>query len=215
MPLGITKKSQIKKRHSALLFNFLDELKENTSIDNIYFSSEKENKSYYRYNKKNSSKRELKGLNNIKRNISNIEKKKSDTIFVNNYKRKALSSIDNIQNIKRNNLDKMEIEEKKKVKRIYTNKRMELYDELTNKIYIIKKFNEDEIPFTSSKILPEIQWQDIDNDILTDDDQLKRSRKKELNWIGETIKLIQKNENYLTENIQRKKCKNKNRKKHI
>ena len=136
-------------------------------------------------------------------------------IFVNNYKRKALSSIDNIQNIKRNNLDKMEIEEKKKVKRIYTNKRMELYDELTNKIYKIKKFNEDEIPFTSSKILPEIQWQDIDNDILTDDDQLKRSRKKELNWIGETIKLIQKNENYLTENIQRKKCKNKNRKKHI
>ena len=129
--------------------------------------------------------------------------------------RKALSSIDNIQNIKRNNLDKMESEEKKKVKRIYTNKRMELYDELTNKIYIIKKFNEDEIPFTSSKILPEIQWQDIDNDILTDDDQLKRSRKKELNWIGETIKLIQKNENYLTENIQRKKCKNKNRKKHI
>ena len=215
MPLGITKKSQIKKRHSALLFNFLDELKENTSIDNIYFSSEKENKSYFRYNKKNSSKRELKGLNNIKRNISNIEKKKTDTIFVNNYKRKALSSIDNIQNIKRNNLDKMEIEEKKKVKRIYTNKRMELYDELTNKIYIIKKFNEDEIPFTSSKILPEIQWQDIDNDILTDDDQLKRSRKKELNWIGETIKLIQKNENYLTENIQRKKCKNKNRKKHI
>ena len=109
----------------------------------------------------------------------------------------------------------MEIEEKKKVKRIYTNKRMELYDELTNKIYIIKKFNEDEIPFTSSKILPEIQWQDIDNDILTDDDQLKRSRKKELNWIGETIKLIQKNENYLTENIQRKNCKNKHRKKHI
>ena len=215
MPLGITKKSQIKKRHSALLFNFLDELKENTSIDNIYFSSEKDNKSYFRYNKKNSNKRELKGLNNIKRNISNIEKKKSDTIFVNNYKRKALSSIDNIQNIKRNNLDKMEIEEKKKVKRIYTNKRMELYDELTNKIYKIKKFNEDEIPFTSSKILPEIQWQDIDNDILTDDDQLKRSRKKELNWIGETIKLIQKNENYLTENIQRKKCKNKNRKKHI
>ena len=215
MPLGITKKSQIKKRHSALLFNFLDELKENTSIDNIYFSSEKDNKSYFRYNKKNSNKRELKGLNNIKRNISNIEKKKSDTIFVNNYKRKALSSIDNIQNIKRNNLDKMEIEEKKKVKRIYTNKRMELYDELTNKIYKIKKFNEDEIPFTSSKILPEIQWQDIDNDILTDDDQLKRSRKKELNWIGETIKLIQKNENYLTENIQRKNCKNKHRKKHI
>ena len=215
MPLGITKKSQIKKRHSSLLFNFLDELKENTSIDNIYFSSEKDNKSYFRYNKKNSNKRELKGLNNIKRNISNIEKKNSDMIFVNNYKRKALSSIDNIQNIKRNNLDKMEIEEKKKVKRIYTNKRMELYDELTNKIYKIKKFNEDEIPFTSSKILPEIQWQDIDNDILTDDDQLKRSRKKELNWIGETIKLIQKNENYLTENIQRKKCKNKNRKKHI
>ena len=215
MPLGITKKSQIKKRHSPLLFNFLDELKENTSIDNIYFSSEKENKSYFRYNKKNSSKRELKGLNNIKRNISNIEKKNSDMIFVNNYKRKALSSIDNIQNIKRNNLDKMEIEEKKKVKRIYTNKRMELYDELTNKIYKIKKFNEDEIPFTSSKILPEIQWQDIDNDILTDDDQLKRSRKKELNWIGETIKLIQKNENYLTENIQRKNCKNKHRKKHI
>ena len=90
MPLGITKKSQIKKRHSALLFNFLDELKENTSIDNIYFSSEKENKSYFRYNKKNSSKRELKGLNNIKRNISNIEKKKSDTIFVNNYKKKAI-----------------------------------------------------------------------------------------------------------------------------
>ena len=215
MPLGITKKSQIKKRHSALLFNFLDELKENTSIDNIYFSSEKDNKSYFRYNKKNSNKRELKGLNNIKRNISNFEKKNSDMFFGNNYKRKALSSIDNIQNIKRNNLDKMEIEEKKKVKRIYTNKRMELYDELTNKIYKIKKFNEDEIPFTSSKILPEIQWQDIDNDILTDDDQLKRSRKKELNWIGETIKLIQKNENYLTENIQRKICKNKHRKKHI
>ena len=40
----------IQKKTSSI-FDLIDELKENISIDNIYFSSEKENKSYFRHNK--------------------------------------------------------------------------------------------------------------------------------------------------------------------
>jgi hypothetical protein len=106
----------------------------------------------------------------------------------------------------------MEIEyEKEKI--IYTNRKLEFYDELTNKYYRIKKFKENELPFTSSKILPEIEWQDLDNDILTEDEQIKSSKKKELNWIGKTIELIKKNDNYLKENLEKYKIKN-TRKKH-
>ena len=211
----INRNSFIQKKQSSSLFNFIDELKEKCSIDNIYFSTEKENKSYFRHKKHNNIKRDFNGLSNVKKNfmqISNFKKQNSDNNYLHNYNRKPLSSIDNIQNIKRNNSFKMEIENEKE-RRIYTNCKLEFYDELTNKIYRIKKFKETELPFTSSKILPEIEWQDLDNDILTEDEQIKSSKKKELNWIGKTIELIKKNDNYLKENLKKYKIKN-TRKKH-
>ena len=204
----------IKKKNSSM-FDLIDELKENVSIDNIYFSSEKENKSYFRHNKHYNLKKKFNDLSDINKNLTNTnnyKKQNSDNIFLHNYKRKPLSSIENIQNIRRNNSFKMEIEyEKEKI--IYTNRKLEFYDELTNKYYRIKKFKENELPFTSSKILPEIEWQDLDNDILTEDEQIKSSKKKELNWIGKTIELIKKNDNYLKENLEKYKIKN-TRKKH-
>ena len=201
-------------KKTSSIFDLIDELKENVSIDNIYFSSEKENKSYFRHNKHCNLKKKFNGLLDIKKNLTNIhnyKKQSSNNIFLHNYNRKPLSSIDNIQNIRRNNFFKMEIEcEKEKI--IYTNRKLEFYDELTNKIYRIKKFKENELPFTSSKILPEIEWQDLDNDILTEDEQIKSSKKKELNWIGKTIELIKKNDNYLKENLEKYKIKNTRKK---
>ena len=197
----------IQKKQSSSLFNFIDELKEKCSIDNIYFSTEKENKSYFRHNKHYNLKKKFNDLSDINKNLTNTnnyKKQNSDNIFLHNYKRKPLSSIENIQNIRRNNSFKMEIEyEKEKI--IYTNRKLEFYDELTNKYYRIKKFKENELPFTSSKILPEIEWQEIDNDILTDNEQIENGYKKEMNWLGETIKKIEKNNNYLKENIDKDK----------
>ena len=77
---------------------------------------------------------------------------------------------------------------------------MEFEDEI-NKMHYVKKYKEDEITFTKSKILPEIQWQDLDNDVETSDDQKKSAIRKEVNWIGEAIKQMQSNDNFLKHNV--------------
>ena len=77
----INRNSFIQKKQSSSLFNFIDELKEKCSIDNIYFSTEKENKSYFRHKKHNNIKRDFNGLSNVKKNfmqISNFKKQNSD-----------------------------------------------------------------------------------------------------------------------------------------
>ena len=78
---------------------------------------------------------------------------------------------------------------------------MEFEDEVTKKMHYVKQYKEDDITFTKSKILPEIQWQDLDNDVQTDEDQKKSAIKKEVNWLGEAIKQMQTDEKYLNHNV--------------
>ena len=109
----------------------------------------------------------------------------------------------------------MLIDDEKKVvhKRLFTRERLDFYDELTNKTFRIKKFKEDEVTFTHSKILPEIQWQSVDNDVRTDDEQMKDAKDMLMDWLGDTIKLIKKDDKYLDDHIL-KKFKIKHQKKH-
>ena len=78
---------------------------------------------------------------------------------------------------------------------------MEFEDEKTKKFHYVKQYKEDQITFTKSKILPEIQWQDLDNDVNTSDEQKKSAIRKEVNWLGEAIKQLQNNDNYLKHNV--------------
>ena len=78
---------------------------------------------------------------------------------------------------------------------------MEFENEVTKKMHYVKQYKEDDITFTKSKILPEIQWQDLDNDVQTDEDQKKSAIKKEVNWLGEAIKQMQTDEKYFNHNV--------------
>ena len=60
-------------------------------------------------------------------------------------------------------------------RRIYSNEFMEFENESTKDIHYVKKYKEDDITFTKSKILPGIQWQDLDNDVDTDEVPKKKS----------------------------------------
>ncbi len=78
---------------------------------------------------------------------------------------------------------------------------MEFQNDRTNSVHYVKKYKEDDITFTKSKILPEIQWQDLDNDVDTSDEQKKSAIRKEVNWLGEAIKQIQNNEKFFKHNV--------------
>lgn len=86
-------------------------------------------------------------------------------------------------------------------KKLCANKYFEFQNEVTHKVQCVKKFKEDEIEFTKSNILPEIQWQKIDNDVLTSDDQKQKAYRKEMNWLTETVRLIQGNDKYLKNHL--------------
>ena len=86
-------------------------------------------------------------------------------------------------------------------RRLYSNEFMEFENDRTNSIHYVKKYKEDDITFTKSKILPEIQWQDLDNDVDTSDEQKRSAIRKEVNWLGEAIKQIQNNEKFLKHNV--------------
>ena len=86
-------------------------------------------------------------------------------------------------------------------RKLYSNEFMEFENERTNSIHQVKKYKEDDITFTKSKILPEIQWQDLDNDVDTSDGQKKSAIRKEVNWLGEAIKHIQNNEKFFKHNV--------------
>ena len=86
-------------------------------------------------------------------------------------------------------------------RRLYSNDFIEFENDRTNSVQYVKKYKEDDITFTKSKILPEIQWQDLDNDVDTSDEQKKSAIRKEVNWLGEAIKQIQNNEKFFKQNV--------------
>ena len=181
-------------RKTSTLYNFIDEIKTNFNISSIYIDKDKENRSFNRQVHPTS-----KAINKFNGKFSSLlnqskQLKDSKSKII---KRSALSNISNNQ---------MQIDDEVPEisnRRLYTKEKIDFYDELTNKHYKIKKFKEDEVTFTHSTILPEIQWQSVDNDVLTDEEQMNHANKKLMNWLGDAIKNIKKNEKYLSENIKK------------
>ena len=185
--------SGIQTRKSLIMSNFLKEFKENIFFDNIIFDNKAEQRNFNHKIRNSNNLSKLNNLNNKRLPLRSINNNNIINISNNNY------------NIKYNNNSFLKKDFKILEKKIYTKEKIEFFDEITLKKIKIKKFKENDIPFTKSKILPEIEWQKIDNDILTDDDQIENGYKKEMNWLGDTIKKIEKNHNYLKENIDKDK----------
>ena len=188
--------------------------KEITSLDLIFPSSKKSSKGSCYFHHANSFHKKINGLNNVN-NVESLlqehDKKKSysNEGKLNNKNRIALGEISDFHNrIKDLKLSNEKDKEKKQSKsnipfyrRLYSNDFMEFENDRTNSIQYVKKYKEDDITFTKSKILPEIQWQDLDNDVDTSDEQKKSAIRKEVNWLGEAIKQIQNNEKFFKHNV--------------
>jgi hypothetical protein len=83
-------------------------------------------------------------------------------------------------------------------------KRIEFYDEYNKKNVRMLQYDEKDFKFTKSKILPPVKWMKIDNDVMTDDEQLGDASKMMRDNLKETIKLIQTEKDYLNKNLSRK-----------
>ena len=157
-------------------------------------------------------------INSVKKDDRDIKKicrsysydKKLKDWYKNNYILKNLifygNKRDKIEYFKRSKSVNLKLKSNfKNIKRpyyrnIYSNEFITFKNEI-NKIYYIKKYREDEITFTKNKIIPEIKWQNYDNDVLTSDEQKKSAIKKEIKNLGETIIRIQNNENFFKYNV--------------
>ena len=156
---------------------------EATSVDGLYHSPKLKKSNTKKYYKPYC-------LNGRHKRISPNELKKG---LLNNIRKPLVPRNENISQP----TAKKTLKNKKYFKKIFSKKKMKFINELNGKSVFIKIFKEDELSMTKNKILPEIQWQEIDNDIMTSDDQKERAYQKEMNWLGETINKIENNKNYL------------------
>ena len=183
--------------------------KDITSLDLIFHTSKKFSKGSCHFHHLNSFNKKINGINNIELILQENEKKKSfsNESKLHNKSRVALGEITDFNN--RINNMKLSNEKEKKTnkssvpyfRRLYSNEFMKFENDRTNSIQYVKKYKEDDITFTKSKILPEIQWQDLDNDVDTSDEQKKSAIRKEVNWLGEAIKQIQNNDKFFKHNV--------------
>ena len=206
------KKTNVLSRHISSIcgLSTASSKKDIASIDFIFHSTKKSNKSINHFSRFNSFNKKINGINNLEsflEEVKDYEKKKSNINDNTKYhkSRSVLGQINDFSN--RQNSFNYEKEDKKICKnkpyfrRLVSHEFMEFENEATKKMYYVKQYKEDDITFTKSKILPEIQWQDLDNDVETDEDQKKSAIKKEVNWLGEAIRQMQCDEKYFKHNV--------------
>ena len=208
-----SKKNSVLTRHLSSIcgLSTASSKKDITPLDLIFHSSKKSSKGSCHYHHLNSFNKKINGINNIEFLLRENEKKKSysNENKVHNKNRVALGEIKDFHNRFNDNKILNEKEKEKNqskssipyYRRLYSNEFMEFENDRTNSIHYVKKYKEDDITFTKSKILPEIQWQDLDNDVDTSDEQKRSAIRKEVNWLGEAIKQIQNNEKFLKHNV--------------
>ena len=179
-----SKRSNMLKKHLSSIcgLSTASSKKDNTSLDFIFHSSNKSNKSTSHHSHLNSFNKKVNGfkLESFLEDVKDYEKKKNNlNINFSHKNRTVLGQINDFSN--RQNSCNFEEEQEKKIhkikpqfRRIYSHEFMEFEDTKTNKLHYVKQFREDDIPFTKNKILPEIQWQDLDNDVETSDEQKKK-----------------------------------------
>ncbi len=184
--------------------------KDIASLDLIFHTSKKSSKGSCHFHHLNSFNKKINGINNVELLLQENEKKKSfsNENKLHNKSRVALGEItdfnNRINNMKLSNEKEKEKKTSKSIpyfRRLYSKEFMEFENDRTNSIQYVKKYKEDDITFTKSKILPEIQWQDLDNDVDTSDEQKKSAIRKEVNWLGEAIKQIQNNDKFFKHNV--------------
>ena len=165
------------------------------------FSNKKNKVTFYRKNSYNKNIYNIKAFNHVFSDFK-ISVKKEKDITINKYK-KSKSSPHMHFDINLNN----EIKVKNKIKnepyfrKIYSNEVLEFKNEITKKSHYIKKYKEDDISFTKNSIVPEIKWQNYDNDVLTNEEQKKYAIKREINFLGDAIKRIQNNYKFFQCNV--------------
>ena len=207
------KKNNILTRHLSSIcgLSTASSKKDIASLDLIFHTSKKTSKGSCHFNFMNSFHKKINGINNIESLLQENGKKKSysNENKSHNKPRMALGEITNFH-YDNKNLNHKEKEKEKKItsksttpyyRKIYSNDFMEFENDRTNSVHYVKKYKEDDITFTKSKILPEIQWQDLDNDVDTSEEQKKSAIRKEVNWLGEAIKQIQNNEKFFKHNV--------------
>ena len=181
-----SKRNNILTRHLSSIcgLSTASSKKDITSLDFIFHSAKKSNKTTSHYSHQNSFNKKINGINNIESFLEEAKEYENKKNNLNNIKyhknRNVLGQINDYTN-KQNSLT-FEKKESEKIntnknkpffRRLYSHEFMEFENEKTKKMHYVKQYKEDEITFTKSKILPEIQWQDLDNDVETSDEQKK------------------------------------------
>ena len=152
-----------------------------------------------------------KNINNIKifnhsfLDFKNSSKKEKD-ITINKHKKSKSSphlyfDIKNFENLNNDIKVKNKIKNEPYFRKIYSNELIEFKNEITKKLHYMKKYKEDDFSFTKNSIVPEIKWQEYDNDVLTSEEQKKYAIKREINFLGDTIKRIQNNYKFFQCNV--------------
>jgi hypothetical protein len=83
-------------------------------------------------------------------------------------------------------------------------KKIEFLDELNRKNIKMPLWEEKDLEFPKSKILPKVKIMKVDNDVMTDDEQLNDALKMMRENLREAMKFINQENDYLTKNLSRK-----------
>ena len=181
-------KKIIKKNNKKIIKNFSIFSKKFLLMKNKIFLKKKcknQNKKIF-FNKKNikliSTKKKYFNLQNKKR--SSIKSFYSKTT---NYdsKKKEKNNLNNQFKINKNN---------QKIKFFTEN----------NKIVLIKVFKENDLKFNKYNFIPQIFWQEEDNDILSNDEQINRDYKKSIFNLFNTLRKIKNVPEYLNQKLNNK-----------
>ena len=83
------------------------------------------------------------------------------------------------------------------------NKKIKFFTE-NNKIVLIKVFKENDLNFNKYNFVPQIFWQEEDNDILSNDEQINRDYKKSIFNLFNTMRKIKNVPEYLNKKLYNK-----------
>lgn len=83
-------------------------------------------------------------------------------------------------------------------------KNIEFFDELNRKYLNLPLWEEKELGFPQSKILPKVKLMKVDNDVMTDEEQLNDALKMMRENLKETIKSINLDKDFLSKNLSKK-----------
>lgn len=186
------------KRESSMLDLAL-EINDRCKIEKIQFQS---NRDQRRFNKEKG-----RGMLNLSECFNGQEKKKNSPKQNKPYQEDKENKNENIGYSNNKHLSERRclkgcsIKDKEDAKKV---KKIDFFDELTGKTLRMNSFDEKDVKFTKSKILPQVKMYTLDNDVLTDSEQIDDAFSMMRDNLKETIKLITSDKSYLSQNLSRK-----------